>query len=125
MPSLLYPFLLAMPLQQVASLTSWANASDRKRGAIMERGQFGLTNLYNRLHGPGDATDGIAELRAIQERIDAAVLDAYGWSDIECDYDFRDATWLPEQGQTRFAMSLDARGQVLERLAQLNGDRAG
>ena len=43
----------------------------------------GLTTTYNRLKDPANQEPRIHELRRLHEEMDRAVLDAYGWTDIE------------------------------------------
>jgi len=49
----------------------------------MVRDQQGMTAVWNRLVDPGCVDPAIEELRRLRDRMDRAVLDAYGWSDLE------------------------------------------
>jgi uncharacterized protein (DUF433 family) len=52
--------------------------------------------------------------------MDEAVLDAYGWNDIELKHDFYEVDYLPENDRVRFTIHPDARKEVLKRLLELN-----
>jgi hypothetical protein len=53
------------------------------RAALMVKNDEGLTKTYNRFHGPGEASAEIARLRELHAAMDRAVLDAYGWPDVQ------------------------------------------
>jgi protein subunit release factor B len=53
-------------------------------------------------------------------QIDEAVLEAYGWSDIQLRHDFYEVDYLPENDRIRFTIHPDARKEVLKRLLELN-----
>jgi hypothetical protein len=52
--------------------------------------------------------------------MDAAVLDAYGWNDIQLMHDFYEVDYLPENDRIRFTIHPEARKEVLKRLLELN-----
>ena len=57
----------------------------------MLRRDLGLTKLYNLVNDPDtpDAVDpDVARLRQIHVELDHAVMDAYGWGDVELDHGF-------------------------------------
>ena len=58
------------------------------RAALMVRNNEGLTKTYNRFHDPGEMSSDIVELRRLHDAMDRAVLDAYGWTDLQpvCDF---------------------------------------
>ena len=58
------------------------------RAALMVRNNEGLTKTYNRFHDPGEMSTDIVELRRLHDAMDRAVLDAYGWANIQpvCDF---------------------------------------
>ena len=93
------------------------------RREVMHREQLGLTKLYNRVHDPDDGTDGLDRLRELQIEIDLRMIELYDWSDIELDHDFRDVPYLPEGNRHRFAISGEARLEILDRLGRLNKER--
>jgi len=86
------------------------------RAALMIANNEGLTKTYNRFHNPEESSPAILQLRALHARMDRAVLDAYGWTDILPVYDFREQ--LDES--TRLTWAEDTRDEVLARLLELN-----
>ncbi len=92
------------------------------RREIMLRRDLGLTKLYNLVNDPQitDASDpDIARMRAIHVELDAAVMDAYGWSDIRVGHGFH----IYRQMQ-RWTVSPAARVEILDRLLEENHRRA-
>jgi hypothetical protein len=63
---------------------------------------------------------GIVNLRELHVEMDQAVLEAYGWSDIQLKHDFYEVDYLPENDRVRFTIHPDARREVLKRLLELN-----
>ena len=78
----------------------------------------GLTKIYNRIHNPDDCNSTIEELRCLEVLLDTAVLNAYGWNDIDFEHGFHDTI----QGR-RYTMSEAARLEILDRLLELNHQR--
>lgn len=56
---------------------------ERCRAKLMVARDEGLTTTYNRFHDPNERDDDIAKLRAKHAALDAVVLAAYGWDDLE------------------------------------------
>ena len=54
----------------------------------MVRNNEGLTKTYNRFHDPDERDPDILKLRELHAAMDRAVLDAYGWTDIQPDCEF-------------------------------------
>jgi hypothetical protein len=67
-----------------------------------------------------EAIQGILKLRELHVQMDEAVLDAYGWNDIQLRHDFYEVDYLPENDRIRFTIHPDARKEVLKRLLELN-----
>jgi hypothetical protein len=67
-----------------------------------------------------EAIEGILKLRELHVQMDKAVLDAYGWNDIELKHNFYDVDYLPENDRVRFTIHTEARKEVLKRLLELN-----
>lgn len=86
------------------------------RAALMLANNEGLTKTYNRFHDPDETQPGILKLRELHAEMDRAVLDAYGWTDIQPVYDFREQ--LDES--IRLTWDDDTRDEVLARLLELN-----
>lgn len=107
---------------------------DRKDKKTIEK-QFGkeVWNLWNHLQKTTDtcsleeAIAGIVRLRKLQEEMDNAVLETYGWATdsengpaIQLRHDFYEVDYLPENDRIRFTIHPDARREVLKRLLELN-----
>lgn len=106
--------------------TEWLEEIGRKlemtRKKIMLRRELGLTKLYNRINDPeiADADDSdVARLRAIHTKIDEAVMDTYGWSDVPLDHGFHEYRQI-----VRWTVSPTARIEILDRLLEENHRRA-
>lgn len=52
------------------------------RAAYLTANGVGLTTTYNRLKDESEQSPALTALRALHERVDRAVLDAYGWKDL-------------------------------------------
>lgn len=87
------------------------------RAEYMIATSLGLTKIYNKLKDPECDDDEVVELRRLHESIDRAVLDAYGWTDIDvppyCPLNPKD-----EEDVEAF------NDEVIDRLYVLNGERA-
>lgn len=111
--------------------------------------KVGLTKLYNIFHSTGisrqsnqndkhliflikhlaksedtvsfeEAVNGIIKLRQLHKEMDEAVLEAYGWSDINLRHDFYEVDYLPVNDRVRYTIHPEARKEVLKRLLELN-----
>jgi hypothetical protein len=78
------------------------------RARLLATNNEGLTSTYNRFHDPAETSQGLLELRSLHTAMDQAVLQAYGWSDLDTacgfglDYlDIEDDAQLPEDLQNR------------------------
>lgn len=92
-------------------------------GAILADDQIGLTQLYNKFHDQSVDDVRIVDLRQLQVKIDNAVRDAYGWTDLDLEHGFHEVGYLPANDNIRFTISESARIEVLKRLAKLNKER--
>jgi len=104
------------------------------RAALMVRNNEGLTKTYNRFHDPDELDTEILKLRELHAAMDRAVLDAYGWTNIQpgCEFilDYEDAE-DDEPGRAsrkkkpwRYRWPDEIRDEVLGRLLALNAQRA-
>jgi N-6 DNA Methylase len=104
------------------------------RTAIMKVNDEGTTKTYNRFHDPAASTSNILKLRELHAAIDRAVLDAYGWTDIEptceflLDYEEQDGNAEPsgirrKKKPWRYRWPDHVRDEVLARLLELNVQR--
>jgi len=113
------------------------------RAALMVKNNEGLTKTYNRFHDPNETSADIKKLRALHAAMDAAVLDAYGWTDLQptceflLDYEEEDddeprasASGTAPGGARqrkkpwRYRWPDPFRDEVLARLLELNKQRA-
>jgi len=90
---------------------------DEFRSQLMVERELGLTSVYNLVHDPDERSDeDIQALRRMHVELDAAVRDAYGWSDLDLGHGFYGV-----RGQSvRFTFSSSAADEVLDRLLELN-----
>ena len=84
---------------------------------------IGLTDLYNRFHDPTEASQRINDLRMLHREMDNAVLDAFGWGDLDLELDFHEVSYLPKNDRVRLTVSEHARIALLRRLCDLNHER--
>ena len=87
----------------------------------MKRRDLGLTKLYNLVNDPDtpDSLDAdVARLRQIHVELDHAVMDAYGWNDVELDHGFHTYRQM-----MRWTVSPAARVEILDRLLEENHRR--
>jgi hypothetical protein len=97
-------------------------ALDRERREIMQRRDLGLTKLYNLVNDVqvASTTDmDVARIRELHVALDDAVLDAYGWSDIEAGHGFHRFRKME-----RWTVNPSARVELLDRLLEENHRRA-
>lgn len=88
----------------------------------MVRRDLGLTKFYNLVNDPDtpDAVDpDVARLRQIHVELDQAVMDAYGWGDVDLDHGFHTYRQME-----RWTVSPAARVEILDRLLEENHRRA-
>jgi hypothetical protein len=106
------------------------------RAALMIHNDEGLTKTYNRFHRPDENSSDIVELRRLHDQMDRAVLDAYGWHDLQPvpaffpefdDDDEDDEGGRPnrqKQKKYRYRWPDEIHDEVLARLLALNLERA-
>ena len=99
-----------------AQLDAAGKSYIKLRTDLMIKNNEGLTKTYNRFHNSEEHSPDILKLRDLHAQMDRAVLDAYGWTDIQPVYDFREQ--LDES--TRLTWAEDTRDEVLARLLELN-----
>ena len=100
--------------------------------------QLGLTKTYNLFHSqyltsfdiekqskqPRELCEkahlDILKLRELHVQMDQAVLEAYGWQDIQLRHNFYEVDYLPENDRVRYTIHPEARKEILKRLLALN-----
>jgi hypothetical protein len=118
-----------------AALEATGEACFAFRRTLMIRNNEGLTATYNRFHDPSESASDILKLRELHAAMDRAVLDAYGWTDIQptceflLDYEEEDNDAEASGGRRkkkpwRYRWPDDVRDEVLARLLELNAQRA-
>jgi hypothetical protein len=96
----------------------------------MVRNNEGLTRTYNRFHDPDEHDLANLKLRELHAAMDRAVLDAYGWTDIDTicefllDYEIDEKELGNRKKPWRYRWPDDVRDEVLARLLELNAERA-
>jgi hypothetical protein len=145
-----FPFPQKLTTQKEQQLESIGESYHEHRRQLMLGMQLGLTKTYNLFHSNAitaqavnekdkqvaalqkylektantisfsEAIQGILQLRELHVQMDEAVLEAYGWSDIQLRHDFYEVDYLPENDRVRFTIHPDARKEVLKRLLELN-----
>jgi hypothetical protein len=108
------------------------------RAELMVKTDKGLTKTYNRFHDPEDQKPDIQKLRELHAEMDAAVLEAYDWSDLVAPCDFEpefadeeedddfapDGPKKPKKKKFRLRWRDEIRDKLLARLLELNRQRA-
>ncbi|HKV40876.1 MAG TPA: type IIL restriction-modification enzyme MmeI, partial [Blastocatellia bacterium] len=103
------------------------------RADLMIRDNEGLTKAYNRFHDPNETSPNIIRLRDLHAAMDRAVLDAYGWNDLQPTCEFlldyeeeEDSDDAPRKRKKpwRYRWPDEFRDEVLARLLALNAERA-
>ena len=112
-----FPFPVPDPRTVIAPVEAAGQALYEARAAYMLEQQIGLTRTYNALKDPADADAAIRDLRALHQAMDRAVLDAYGWTDIEV------PPYCPRTRAERDAVQA-FEDEVIDRLYVLNAERA-
>jgi len=117
-----------------ATLESIGQTYYEFRAALMIRNNEGLTKTYNRFHDPDESAPDIVKLRELHAGMDRAVLDAYGWTDIQptCEFlldyeedDDEEASGTRRKKKPwRYRWPDEVRDEVLARLLELNAQRA-
>ncbi len=99
------------------------------RTDLMVQNNEGLTKTCDRFHDPEERSNAIAELRALHDKMDRAVLHAYGWDDLEpvCEFELE---WEDDEDEEngarrrkkpwRYRWPEEVRDEVLARLLDLN-----
>ncbi len=102
------------------AVASAGKVLDDNRSKLMVERDLGLTDVYNLVHDPAERSDEhIQQIRDLHIRLDVAVRDAYGWSDLVLGHGFHEV-----RGQgVRFSFSAKAADEALDRLLELNKQR--
>jgi len=121
-----FPFPLAFETNSNVECTG--RAYYEFRSELMLRRNEGLTKTYKKFHDRSNVTSDIDELRRLRAVMDRAVLDAYGWLDIQSMCDFFPESDEEEEAEDqtrkkerfRYRWPDNVRDDVLARLLSLN-----
>lgn len=106
--------------QSSERLVEFGARLDLERGDILRSRGLGLTAFYNLVNAASVTADvDVQNVRDIHVGLDYAVMDAYGWGDLQLDHGFH--TFRQIQ---RFTVSPAARVEILDRLLEENYRRA-
>jgi len=103
------------------------------RAGLLVKNNEGLTATYNRFHDPEEDNPDILRLRELHAAMNRAVLDAYGWTDIQpiCEFlldyeeeDEEDNGPRHRKKPWRYRWPDEIRDEILARLLDLNRQRA-
>jgi hypothetical protein len=103
------------------ALDSIGQRLDSQRRDVMTNRQIGLTKLYNMVNDPNipnSRDPDINQLRQLHIKIDLAVVEAFGWNDIQLSHGF-----FEYRGTMRWSLSTASRIAVLDRLLEVNHQR--
>ena len=89
------------------------------RQKLMLKNHEGLIGIYNRFNDADDNTNEIIQLRKLRMKMDAAVINLYGWNDIELQHGFHNTV----RDGIRFTISKNVRREILQRMLKLNHER--
>lgn len=90
----------------------------QNRQTLLTELDIGVTSLINKLHDANEDAAEIHGLRIALRALDEAVVESYGWLDIDLGHSMTDAS-VPE----RFSISERSRKELLRRLLNLNLQR--
>ena len=127
-----FPFPFNPFGSQGTILDALGRTYDEYRAGLMQRNDEGLTKTYNRFHDPNERSPDIQELRELHDQTDRAVLDAYGWSDLqpvceffhEFDEDDEEEENSRRRKRYRYRWPDELHDEVLAKLLALNEERA-
>jgi hypothetical protein len=103
------------------------------RESVMLHRNEGLTSICNRINDPNEDSADIKRLRELHAAMDRAVLDAYGWQDLQpvCEFlpefddeEEEDEGGHPKKKKYRYRWPDEIHDEVLARLLDLNRQRA-
>ncbi len=112
-----FPFPHIDPKSAIEVLEVVGSDLYKTRAMLMAQSNQGLTKTYNELNDPECDDERIVELRSLHETMDRAVLDAYGWTDIEV------PPYCPQSLEERAKVEA-FKDEVIDRLYVLNAKRA-
>lgn len=112
-----FPFPKSDPRTEIPAVESIGETLYNTRASYMRDTDKGLTKTYNALKDSACTEEPILALRTLHESLDRAVLDAYGWDDIEV------PPFCPLNPDEELALE-QFKDVVIDRLYLLNAERA-
>jgi hypothetical protein len=112
-----FPFPKSDPRTVIPTVETAGKTFYEARAAFMLSTNQGLTKTYNALEDPANTDPAVLDLRRLTEAMDRAVLDAYGWTDIEVP-PYCPCTPAEREAHQAFE------DEVIDRLYVLNAERA-
>jgi len=113
-----FPFPRDATLSPSSAVERAGKTLYERRAKYMVATEQGLTKTYNQLKDPLCTEPRVEELRRLHEAMDRAVLNAYGWGDVEVP-----PYGTPQTAETRRALER-FEDEVIDRLFTLNAERA-
>lgn len=112
-----FPFPQPNPRAVISDVETIGEQLYTERAQYMIDTDQGLTQTYNRLKDPSCDDSRVLRLRALHEAMDRAVLDAYGWTDLQV------PPFCPMNADEQGALE-QFNDAVIDRLFLLNAQRA-
>lgn len=112
-----FPFPQPDPRTIISDVEAAGQAFYEARARFMIETDQGLTKTYNALKDPNNTDTAVLELRRLTEAMDRAVLEAYGWTDLDV------PPYCPKTPAERAAHKA-FEDEVIDRLYVLNAERA-
>ena len=91
-----------MPERKSDALEKIGQLYYEQRQKILTDQKIGPTELYNRVHNDEVVEEHIQDFRLLIQELDKAVVDEYGWDDMQLRHGFYDISYLPESDRRRF-----------------------
>ena len=95
----------------------------RERRKAMQEKDIGLTKLMNDFHCPSVKDPPISTVRDAYIAMNRSVALAYGWGDLNLEFDFFETGNGNSEKEARFSVSPNLREEILRRLSELNKSR--
>lgn len=114
-----FPFPQPDPLAPDAALEAVGRRFHEHRSQLLIARGIGLTPAQNLFCDPACEAQDIVEIRRLFVALDQAVLQAYGWDDIDLDHGFCSV----RRDRVHYTIAQAARDELLRRLFDLNQRR--
>lgn len=105
------------PHETARVLAAGRSLETAQRTAMAAR-SIGLTSLYNLIHARLETAADLQAVRQAHTEVDQAVVEAYGWTDLDLQHGFHGETQ-----NDRFTIAPSVQTEVLDRLLELNHTR--